>query len=170
MDSLAEVNEDNSEKEAKRFEACLTEFCSPLRGTFDEELYRHICTNVRVMAADGSVAERRALQRIIQRTCVNVCMLIRDMAHAARIAAKGPMHGDEEFEAVWEELFNKKHALVPDIQNSDKYNAICHVLRSTTCACQAGLTALLRLTSFCNICHSRSSALIVSLRQQLNFV
>ena len=39
---------------------------------------------------------------------------MRDPAHALRIAVKHKLHRDYLFGEVWNELFNKRHALVPD--------------------------------------------------------
>jgi len=54
----------------------------------------------------------------------NLILLIRDSAHAIRIAMKDPLHHDTFFGKVWEELFNKKGALVPSIQHSEKLQAL----------------------------------------------
>ena len=51
-------------------------------------------------------------------------LLIRDSAHAIRIAMKDPLHHDTLFGKVWEELFNKKGAAVPNFQHSDKLKAL----------------------------------------------
>ncbi len=54
----------------------------------------------------------------------NCVMLIRDVAHTVRVAAKSPLHNDEAFGAVWDDLCGKEHALIPDIQPSDKHEAV----------------------------------------------
>ena len=51
----------------------------------------------------------------------NVLIVIRDPAHALRIAAKA-LHCDDLFWEVWDELFNGRHALVPDLKNSEKWH------------------------------------------------
>ena len=51
----------------------------------------------------------------------NVLIVIRDPAHAIRIASKA-LHCDDVFGEVWHELFDARHALVPDLKNSDKWN------------------------------------------------
>lgn len=61
---------------------------------------------------------------IVRQVCPNAIMVIRDIAHAVRIAAQKPLHNDDVFGQVWDELFDKKHALVPDIQHSDKYRGL----------------------------------------------
>ena len=51
-------------------------------------------------------------------------LLIRDSAHATRIAVNNSLHADTCFEEVWSELFDKRHALAPDIMHSDKWRDI----------------------------------------------
>ena len=47
--------------------------------------------------------------------------MIRDPAHAIRIAIKA-LHCDDVFGKVWHELFDARHALVPDLMNSSKWH------------------------------------------------
>ena len=51
----------------------------------------------------------------------NVLLCIRDSAHSIRLAVKA-LHTDTVFGEVWQELFNKEHALVPDLMNSKKWH------------------------------------------------
>ena len=51
----------------------------------------------------------------------NLLLCIRDSAHAIRLAAQA-LHTDEVFGEVWQELFNGRHALVPDLMNSKKWH------------------------------------------------
>ena len=51
----------------------------------------------------------------------NVLLCIRDSAHAIRIAATA-LHTDDVFGNVWRELFDGRHALVPDLMNSKKWH------------------------------------------------
>ena len=55
----------------------------------------------------------------MERLFKNVVLVIRDPAHAIRIAVSKPLHADELFGEVWHELFDKRHALVPDIQHAE---------------------------------------------------
>ena len=57
-------------------------------------------------------------------------LLLRDAAHALRIAIKEPIHNDEVFGDVWHQLFDKRHALVPDVMNSKKWQDLLqHIQR-----------------------------------------
>ena len=62
-------------------------------------------------------------------------LLLRDAAHALRIAIKAPIHNDEVFGEVWHQLFDKRHALVPDVMNSKKWQDLLQRIRSTDCMC-----------------------------------
>jgi hypothetical protein len=59
-----------------------------------------------------------------ERMFTHLVLLIRDSAHALRIAMKEPLHHDTLFGKVWEELFNKAKAVVPNFQYSDKLKAL----------------------------------------------
>ena len=122
--SLDTAAQDYGERSVAAFVQFLTAFCTPLKEDFDEGLYRHITEIVRAFAADGAASERKALFMIVRAVCPNVIMVIRDIAHAVRIAAQKTLHADDVFGAVWKELFDKKHALVPDIKYSEKYREL----------------------------------------------
>ena len=76
---------------------------------------------VEIIAADGAAKERRAVFLAARDLFPNLLIVIRDPAHAIRLAAKA-LHCDVLFEQVWEELFDGRHALVPDLKNSDKWH------------------------------------------------
>jgi len=128
MDASLLSFESAEEDHAARNTECLTAFLqhvfTPLGQDQVAEDFHEFCKKVRCIAADGGPAERRAIFDAIQKLCPGVAFVIRDVCHAVRIAAKKPLHLDQEFGQVWEELFGKSHALVPDIQYSDKYQAI----------------------------------------------
>ena len=100
--------------------------CTPLRRTgrssaTDLVLKEHIRKCARVFAADGGSKERRALLLAAEELFPNITLLLRDTAHALRIAIKNPLHFDDLFGEVWTHLFDKRHALVPDVMNSSKW-------------------------------------------------
>ena len=61
----------------------------------------------------------------------NLVIVIRDPAHAIRIAIKA-LHCDEVFESVWKELFDQRHALVPDLMNSQKWQNLLAAIQEDT--------------------------------------
>ena len=86
----------------------------------DEELKTHLLNTVTCLSADGAAKERRAVFLAARELFPNVLIVIRDSAHAIRIAMKA-LHCDEVFASVWKELFDQRHASVPDLMNSQKW-------------------------------------------------
>ena len=89
--------------------------------TFTQTLKEHILKRTRPFAVDGAVKDRRALEYAVRATFPNVVLVVRDAAHALRVAIKDPLHHDDVFGDVWDYLFNVRHALVPDVMNSQKW-------------------------------------------------
>ena len=87
----------------------------------DEALKKHIMSTVLCMAADGDGHGRRAMFLAARELFPNLLLCIRDPAHAIRIAVKA-LHRDDVFGEVWHELFDARHALVPDLMNSPKWH------------------------------------------------
>ena len=54
----------------------------------------------------------------------NSDVAIRDFAHAVRIATVKPMQLVSLYEDVYEELINKRHALIPDLKYSEKWKRL----------------------------------------------
>ena len=78
-------------------------------------------STVLCLAADGDTHGRRAIFLAAREIFPNLLIVIRDPAHAIRIATKA-LHTDEVFGEVWHELFDARHALVPDLMNSQKWH------------------------------------------------
>ena len=127
----SDFEDDHAVTAMKQLDSFLTQFCTPLgpsgrrRGmpqplACDHELKEHIAKTVTCISADGAAKERRALFLAARELFRNLLIVIRDPAHAIRIAIKS-LHCDEVFGKVWQELFNGRHALVPDLMNSEKW-------------------------------------------------
>ena len=93
----------------KQFDSFMERFCTPIgRGArplaCDETLKRHIMDHVQVIAAGGAAKERRAVFLAVREVFKNVRIVIRDPAHAIRIATSR-LYKDSVFGEVWHELF-----------------------------------------------------------------
>ena len=124
--SAEDLKEDHALIGIRKLDGFLLRFCTPLSSKRlplapDHELYEHILKCVLIFSADGARSERRVLFLAAQRLFKNLVYLIRDSAHAIRISVKNPLHHDDEFGDVWTHLFDKRNALVPDIENSEKW-------------------------------------------------
>ena len=120
--SRDELEEDHAKASIQQLSNFLDKFCTPLVKSSrplarDSVLKDHILHHTRVLAADGCKAERRAFFFACIAIFPNVILVLRDPAHALRIACKNPLHLDDLFGEVWKEIFDSKNALVPNIQS-----------------------------------------------------
>jgi hypothetical protein len=133
-DTASSLREDHAQHASKELEGFLKRFFTPLatkkRGraareqpaaSFCAEELARFRKKVRVLTSDGGAAERRALFFEAQTFFYNVKYLIRDLAHAIRIATQVPLRIESMYKEVFEELMDKRHALIPDITNSGKW-------------------------------------------------
>ena len=117
-------DEDKSEKMKQSIMQCLKQACADSEGRTDMSKFQHICSRVRHFASDqGASAHKCGLLLSHQPELMNFLWVSCDMAHQVRIAAKDPLHANEQFKEQWDRLFNSKHALIPDIQNSDVWKS-----------------------------------------------
>ena len=94
---------------------------SPETGLHDETLTGVICRKVRVGVADGAAAAQKALRFLATGPMPNMLCLGRDWAHAVSVATKGALLADDDFRVWWNDVFDQRHALVPDIKNSEEW-------------------------------------------------
>lgn len=145
-ESIPETQEDRSTFGVRMLSQLIRRFCTPYADrrqgrnakssgqplaplgqkscTETLRLMEHIIASVTTVAADGARSERRVLFLAARRLFKNVRMMIRDGAHAIRIAMEKPLHLDTTFGDIWTSLFDEKHSLVPSLQNSNKYGDI----------------------------------------------
>ena len=125
-ESLEDADADHGVRMQQNLQRCITRFWTPVGGgghMADEE--KQMLKKIRCLSSDGAASERKVMFRVARTLCPWVVIVIRDFAHAARIAVQRPQQFDPVFDAVHTHLFNnglseKKHAVIPDIQYSDK--------------------------------------------------
>ena len=86
---------------------------------------------VRILASDGGSSDRRALFLAAHEYFPNVYFVIEDPAHGLRIATVKPLQLESYIGEIQEEIFNKRHALIPDIQNSGKWRQMLRGLQTS---------------------------------------
>ena len=104
--AVGDCEEDHALIGVRKLDSFLNTFCTPLRRTgrpsaTDLELKEHIRKRTRVFVADGGSKERRALLLAVEHLFPNIALLLRDAAHALRIAIKNPLHFDDLFGEAW---------------------------------------------------------------------
>ena len=102
-----------------------------LVGICNEQELHEFKKKVRILASDGGASERRGLFLAAEKYFPNVQFVIEDPAHGLRIATVKPLQLESYFGEIQDELFNKRHALIPDIQNSGKWRAMLHGLQTS---------------------------------------
>ena len=102
--------------------------------------------------ADGAAAAQKCLKFLAAGRMPNLLWVGRDRAHAVRIATSGPLLREAHFKSWWDDTFGDKHALVPDIQNSEEWLAklvLCQkVVLSSSGVQGCDVTAVARTLSF----------------------
>ena len=126
-ESLEDAERDHGARMQRNLQQCITRFWTPLGegGAHLADQEAEMLSKVRCLSSDGGPSERKLMFRLVRTICPQVVLVIRDFAHAARIAVQRPQQFDPMFNAVHTHLFNnglseKKHAVIPDIQYSDK--------------------------------------------------
>ena len=145
---MAAVDDDYALRQRDAILAGLKDFCTPLGGTFDEELHQRLLAKWHTVVVDAALIktaevlkksvpglflvpwqsegpkqshDRYGSGRIyrVRKVLVSDPVQVhRDPTHAIRLAATGPEHAEARFRQCWEILFKGKGSLVPDISNS----------------------------------------------------
>jgi hypothetical protein len=102
------------------FERVMTTVSAEGEAMNAEEL-NAVLKKVRVGVADGGASAQKCLQFLAVAQMPNMLLIGRDPAHALRIATKQSLVSEERFGAWWDDVFDARHALVPDINNSEEW-------------------------------------------------
>ena len=120
---LERWDDDFCEREAETVMQVIKRFCTSNVHGVDEGLLNHLKECVRVYVSDGCAAVLKT-GRVLKHTHFrNLGLIVRDPAHAIRIAARDPLLAEEKYGHFWTEMFDSKHALVRDVQSSDQFRA-----------------------------------------------
>jgi hypothetical protein len=151
--AIEDFESDYSEREANTIWQVIREFATNLAGVEDTCLVEHIKAHIAVYVSDGAASALKVGRLLKHMHLPALLMCLRDPAHAVRIACKDPLHAEDRFGRHWRDIFDSRHALVPDIQNSDAWRAkleACQrqVLREGPQGGSLNLTKVLRHLSF----------------------
>ncbi|CAE7431728.1 Cdkl4 [Symbiodinium sp. CCMP2592] len=125
--TLEEHDADKSQVMADSIGIVIDRACQDPEGKTDEESCSRLKLHVRHFAADQCTSARQCGRLLVTGgQYPNLVWVSHDPAHQVRIAYQDPLHAMPEFQAQWERLFapgKGKHALIPDIQNSEVWKA-----------------------------------------------
>ncbi|CAE8652909.1 unnamed protein product, partial [Polarella glacialis] len=100
----------------------IEEACADWNGKVDAGLLQHVTNIFRHYSSDqGSSAAKCG--HLLPEKFPNHVWSSYDPAHQLRTASRDPLHAVPEFDAQWQRLFGGRHALVPDIKNSDLWRS-----------------------------------------------
>jgi hypothetical protein len=126
---IEDFDADYAQRQVDAIRRAVRQFCISLDGTFDENLFQHLCAQVHIIASDGAPSAMKTSRLLLAQLFTNAILVIRDPGHAVRIAIREPLLAEAAFKKFWDSVFDGEHALIKDIQNSDK-------LRSMLEACE----------------------------------
>ena len=129
MSQIEDFDDVYAQRQVDAIRGAVRQFCTTIDGAFDDDLFRHMCAHVRALGSDGAPSAVKTLHWLQRQLFTNAILCIRDPAHAVRIAIREPLLADAAFTKFWQSVFDGEHALIKDIQNSDK-------LRSMLEACE----------------------------------
>jgi hypothetical protein len=107
--------------------------------TLDAQGLEDYRRKVRTLASDGGPSERRTL--FLSATAEefpNADYVVKDMIHCIRIATQKPLHLTGECAQVFQDIIDKRHAFLPDLQNSNKWKAIFEAVQESLTNMPAG--------------------------------
>lgn len=130
--TLADVDRDYSERMADTVVMALSQACDHTGGVSPEDGGAHpeprgehpevarLLGKVTTYTADGASAAQKA-GKFLRLKCRNLSLILRDVAHALRRSAEDPLRREKVYGEFWSKIFDDRHALIPDIQNSAEW-------------------------------------------------
>ena len=149
--TIAELDDDYSERMRDSVVSSMEDVFHR-DGEVDETSVNVVMAKVHTYIADGASSVQKCGALLRASRCRNIAMILRDPVHALRTSTSEPLKRHGDFRSFWDDVFDQKHALVPDIQNSDAWArrlilAQQHVLEVAGQQ-GGGLTCALRHLSF----------------------
>jgi len=95
--------------------------CTPLGHDCDQQLAKSILSKIESFCADGAGTMQKCGLLLKAGAAPHISIILRDPAHAMRTSCQMPVKLHENFEKFFSEIFDNRHALIPDIQNSSMW-------------------------------------------------
>ena len=144
--ALDDFTEDYAMQVVSHVKDIIERFCTPLDDVPDMELAQKCFENARAVAIDGALL--KAARFLKEHLMPNLILVLRDGAHALRIACKEPLFRTDGFQLQQKRIFTDKHAVLKDIQFSNalkaKLEACQHLVVSAKGSQGGGLTHVIR--------------------------
>jgi len=142
-ETLADLQEDYSLRMRDSVLLAIDMVCTSIMGALDTSLAEHVRAHILTYLSDGAAsAQKRG--KLLQDKCRHLVLVLRDTAHTMRKSCEEPIKNAEGFGEIWEDIFNKRRALVPDIQHSHAWQAKLLMAQRHVLECKGSLGAGLK--------------------------
>ena len=119
--------EDYAERTRGDVVTLLRRMLTPLGDETDDDAVNQVLLKVRGVCVDGQLLKTA---QVMQKSAFpNIVIIMRDPAHIIRISCRDPLHDAHAFSEQYDRLFNRRHALLKEFQNSN-------IWREQLMACQ----------------------------------
>ena len=149
---LKDLDKDYSAEMAEAVVRGLRGLCTPMGQPCDEVLVQKVLSKIDSVCADGAASVQKCAMLLKALPAPHISIIIRDPAHSMRTSCQVPVKAHENFEQFYHHIFDKRHALVPDIMHSSVWRerlllAQRHIIHKKGSQ-GGGMTAVLRHLSF----------------------
>ena len=150
-DTIADLDDDYSERMRDSIVSAIEKLFST-NGEVDTTSAQTVFAKIHTFVGDGAATVQKCGALLRAGRCKNITLILRDPVHAMRTSLSDPLKKHGDFQSFWDDVFDHRHALVPDVQNSDAWRrrlvlAQQHVL-ATSGTQGGGLACALRHLSF----------------------
>ena len=149
---LEHLDDDYSQAMAESVRRVFRRYAVNDDGGVDDTLLKSIFLKVRIGLADGAASVQKCLKILATSDMPNMRLVLRDLAHMVRNSTRDPLLAESTFAEWWDDIFGNKHALVPDMRNSDEWREkllICQRAVLEQCGAQGGgVSVVSRVMSF----------------------
>ena len=150
-DTIADLDDDYTERMRDSIVSAIEKiFC--IHGEVDSTSAQTVFAKIHTFLGDGAATVQKCGALLRAGRCKNIALILRDPVHAMRTSLSDPLKRHGDFKSFWDDVFDGRHALVPDVQNSDVWRrrlvlAQQHVLKVSGVQ-GGGLACALRHLSF----------------------
>ena len=124
---LSHYERDYAERTKDDVVTLLRRMCTPQGEATYGGLLNEVLLKVRGVVVDGQLLKTAQVMK--QTSFPNIVVIMRDPAHIIRISCRDPLHDADSFSEQYDRLFDRRHAVLKDFQNSN-------VWREQFMACQ----------------------------------
>ena len=137
--SLEMLDQDYSERIADSMLTAVRQMATKLGDQqADADVVNRFCQTLSSYSSDGGRPMRKC-GRILQQRFPRLCLCLLDKAHTIRRAAL-PMTMEDRFRQRWLTTFEKRHALIPDLCNSEEWKLRLRILQAEVVKATGSMT------------------------------